>query len=134
MTVDTAENRQYIQKHRVWILGDAITCHLMTVKPEDPIAAAIGVLEGQKARLQAPPSQPSADECSEAKAYLERHRIASVIEDWMRTLVDTKPADAVAWSIDYFNKVGGDDEDDNKKPAEVKKPADAEEAAAEALL
>eukprot|EP00672_Neobodo_designis_P024329 CAMPEP_0174828088 /NCGR_PEP_ID=MMETSP1114-20130205/1124_1 /TAXON_ID=312471 /ORGANISM="Neobodo designis, Strain CCAP 1951/1" /LENGTH=132 /DNA_ID=CAMNT_0016061793 /DNA_START=73 /DNA_END=471 /DNA_ORIENTATION=+ len=132
MTVDTAENRQYIQKHRVWILGDAITCCLMTQRPKDPIAAAIGVLEGQKGRLQAPPNQPSADDCSEAKGYLEEHRIATVIEDWMRTLVDTKPADAVEWSIEYFNKLSGDDD---KPAARKEEPApSAEEAAAADLL
>lgn len=111
MSVDTAENRQYLQKHRLWILGDAITCKLMTTRPPNPVDAILCVLRDQQTKLQSPPNQPTPEDCSEAKPYLEKHRVASMIEDWLRLCLDTKPADAVQWSIDYFRRVAGEEND-----------------------
>jgi hypothetical protein len=133
MSVDTAENRQYIQKHRLWILGDAITCKLITEQPSDPFAAALSVLEGQRSRLQAPPNQPTTEELTNAKDYLEKGHIATLVEDWLRHTLESKPDDAVQWSIDYFNRLANDDEVATTDTA-ADKTKDEGEAEAEALL
>ncbi len=109
MSVDSAENRQYIQKHRLWILGDAATCKLMLQKPSDPIQMIISVLTEQQQRLQAPPNAPTPEEAADAKDYLLKHNIATIMEDWLRTVLENKPEDPIKYSIEeYFANLNTD--------------------------
>lgn len=128
MSVDNAENRAYIQKHRIWILGDAVTCKLMTSMPSEPIQAVISVLTSQKQKLAAPPNQPTPEEAAEAKSYLAKHNVATMVEDWMRAVLDNKPAEPIDFSIDYFQRMENDRNDDGKAASE---PAVAAAAPAE---
>ena len=90
------------------------------------------MLNEQRAKLQAPQNQPTVEECSEAKAYLEQHGVATMVEDWLRALLEAKPSDAVQWSIEYFGRLGTDDS--AAAPGPAGKQQSAEETAAEDLL
>lgn len=102
MSVDSAENRQYVQKHRLWILGDAVTFELMTTRPSDPVQKAIAVLQAQQQRLQAPAIAPTPEIATDAKEYLQKHSIATLIEEWLRTVLEHKPEDPIKFSIENY--------------------------------
>ena len=104
---DTAENRAFIQKHRLWLLGEIITMRLITDKPEEPIAMIINVLNGEKSKQTEAIDPPAAGVAADAKDYLQKHRIAFIIEDWLRSVLEVKPENPLDFSCDYFAKMSG---------------------------
>jgi hypothetical protein len=123
--IDSQENRTYIQKQRLWTLGEAMTQALMTAKPSDPVAAILEVLgkEAQKRTEQVDP--PAAEVVTEAKPYLQDRRIAFLFEDWLKAVLEARPEKPVDFSIDFFKKL---------QTGAAAKPAAAASAAGTVLI
>lgn len=107
MSADTPENRAYVQKHRVWLLGEVITKKLIEEKPADPIQAICGVLQQEKSKPSEALDPPPPDVAADAKDYLQKHRVAFVVEDWLRAILEAKPEAPLDFSCDYFAKMAG---------------------------
>lgn len=105
MNPDTAENRVYIQRNRLWLLGEVVVMKLMREKPDEPAAAALQVLEAERAKPTDSVEPPSPEDAAEAKEYLQKHNVASMIESWFHACLESKPDQALDFSIAHFKKL-----------------------------
>lgn len=107
MSADTADNRAYVQKHRIWILGEVITMKLINEKPDEPVKAIVAALQAEKTKPTESLDPPPPDVAADAKEYLQRHRVAFIVEDWLRTVLEAKPEAPLDFSCEYFAKMTG---------------------------
>ena len=105
MSADTPENRAYIQQHRLWLVGEIITLRLIADRPADPVKAVLAVLQAEKAKPTEVVDPPSPEVAADAKGYLQEHRIAFLVEDWLRAVLESKPAAPIEFSCEYFTKL-----------------------------
>lgn len=80
---------------------------LITDKPEDPVATIVSVFNNEKTKQTESVDPPPADVASDAKDYLQKHKIAFLVEDWLRALLEAKPEFPLDFSCDYFSKMAG---------------------------
>jgi hypothetical protein len=104
---DTAENRQYMQKHRLWLLGEMVTMTLMTERPAAPIPTVIRVLEAECVKPTENIMPPSTQAIADSTEYFQAKQVAQVVEDWLRALMDAKPEVPIEFSLDYFRRLDG---------------------------
>jgi hypothetical protein len=123
---DTPANRAYIQKHKLWMIGEVITMKLIFERSEKPLQTIIAVLNSEKDHPTEAVDPPPPDVAAEARDYLQRNRVAFIIEDWLKACLDEKPDDPLSYSIDYFTKQmsKGDSEGKSEWTGE-KKPHEA---------
>lgn len=105
MNVDTPENRSYIQRHRLWLLGEVLTMKLLQDKPEKPITAIVHILENERSEPTENIESPSPEVAAEAKEYVQRHKITALFEEWLRAALEAKPETPLDFSISYFQKI-----------------------------
>ena len=103
--IDSPENRAYIQKNRLWTLGEVLSAGLMTSKPADPIAKILELLEPEREKRTEQVDSPALDLVNDAKAYMTELRIAFLFEDWLKALLEARPEKPVEFSIDFFRKI-----------------------------
>jgi len=101
---DTPENKDYIQKHKLWTLGELITMHVIQTQPQNLDEFIVKVLTNEKDNPTTTIDPPSAEIAASAKAYLQEHRVAFVIEDWLRAVLEAKPDTPLDFSIAHFGK------------------------------
>lgn len=99
---DTPENRSYIQRQKLWHLGEIVSHFLVVRQPPDVNGAIAGVLYAEKQRPSDAMEQPSPTAISAAQSYLQRYQVASTIEEWLANVLDVKPVNPIDFSIDYF--------------------------------
>ena len=104
MNPDTPENRIYIQRNRLWLLGEVIVMKLMREQPADPIATAVAVLEAEAAKPTDHIDPPTPEDAQNAKPYLQQHNIAMLIEAWFKETLEAKPEKPLPFSITFFKK------------------------------
>ena len=103
--LDTAETRQYTQKHRLWTLGELLSFNLMTKKPKDPIGEIVSTLEKEKEKRTEQVDAPSPEVVQEAKQYIQELRIAFLFEDWYKSMIESRAEDPLEFSIQFFKKI-----------------------------
>ncbi|CUF92616.1 Hypothetical protein, putative [Bodo saltans] len=146
MNPDTAENRVYIQRNRLWLLGEVVVMKLMRDSPEDPIVAALQVLEAERQKPTDSVEPPTPEDAAEAKEYLQKHNVAAMIETWFHSCLENKPEHPLDFSIAHFKKLspsfrnednistGGHEEgDEGKSTTGENKPAGGDEELMDAL-
>lgn len=118
--VDTPDNRAYIQKHRLWLLGEVMTMTLMLQKPEKPLEVMVQTLQKENSTRTEAVDPPAQEVIAESKTYLQENKVAQTLEEWLRALIDAKPENPIQFSIDHFNNLRGAAEtataDGRKKP------------------
>lgn len=103
--LDSQESRQYVQKHRLWTIGEVLSFHLMTKKPKDPLSEIIATLVVEKEKRTEQVDAPSAELVAEAKQYIQELRIPFLMEDWYKALIESKPEDPIEYSVEFFKKI-----------------------------
>lgn len=103
--IDSQENRNYIQKQRLWVIGEVLSAGLMTAKPKDPVAACIDLLEKELDKRTEAVDPPSQEVVNEAKAYMTELRIAFLFEDWLKAVLEARPEKPIDFSLEFFKKV-----------------------------
>ncbi len=103
--VDTAETRQYTQKHRLWTLGEILSFALMTKRPKDPIGEILATLEKEKEKRTEQVDAPAPEVVAESKSYVQELRVAFLFEDWFKAILEARPEDPVEFSLTFFKKV-----------------------------
>lgn len=104
MNPDTPENRIYIQRNRLWLLGEIIVMKLMREHPKDPIAAAVAALEAEELKPTTHIDPPTPEDAQNAKSYLQEHNIAMLIEQWFKETLEAKPEKPLPFSVSFFKK------------------------------
>ena len=107
MNPDTPENRVYIQKNRLWLLGEVIVMRLLTEKPANIYVTILDVLEKEKVKQTEVVDSPNSDVAAESKVFIQENRVAIVIEEWLKSCLDVKPENPLEYSLSYFGKLGG---------------------------
>ena len=105
MNPDSAENRMYIQRNRLWLLGEVIAKRLIEERSPDPVHTALQVLAEEKEKQTESIDPPSPEAAAEAKEYLLQHNIAPMIEEWFKDTLLAKPESPIDFSIGFFNKM-----------------------------
>jgi hypothetical protein len=105
MNPDTPENRMYVQRNRLWLLGEVLVKRLVEEKPDDPIAAALQVLGAEKDAATESIDPPTPEVAAQSREYLQTHKIASMVEEWLKETLEAKPENPIDFSIGYFKKV-----------------------------
>ena len=112
VALDTADTRQYIQKHRLWLVAEYLSKELMErhvsntkdkdVPVYDFIIEKLDAIKkkGPPEALDAPPSDLSGN--SKAKEYAAKSGIADAMEQWLRACLELKPAMPFEFSEAYF--------------------------------
>eukprot|EP00759_Apiculatamorpha_spiralis_P044518 PhF_6_TR41481/c0_g1_i1/m.62881/K03809/wrbA; NAD(P)H dehydrogenase (quinone) len=101
---DTPENKEYIQKHKLWMLGELLTMKLIQDRPTSVEPFCAEVLKREQESPTTTIDPPTPDVAANAKAYLQENRIAFVIEDWLRSVLEEKPENPLDFSIKFFSK------------------------------
>lgn len=105
MNPDTPENRIYIQRNRLWLLGEVIVMKLMREKPTDIAAAALTALEAERVKPTDSVEPPTPEDAAEAKEYLQKNNVAPIIEQWFQATLESKPENPIDFSIAHFKKL-----------------------------
>jgi hypothetical protein len=103
--LDSQESRQYVQKHRLWTIGEVLSFTLMTKKPKDPLTEILATLGKEKEKRTEQVDAPSAELVAESKQYVQELRIPFLIEDWYKNLIESRPEDPLEFSIEFFKKI-----------------------------
>lgn len=109
MNPDTPENRVYIQRNRLWLLGEVVVKKLIREKPDDAIGAILSVFEAEQSKPTDTIEPPTPEDAAEAREYLQKQNIAVIVEAWMQATLETKPENPLEFSIAHFKKLTGND-------------------------
>ena len=102
MQADTSDNRKYIQAHRLWMLGEVVVLHLVKTKPSDIQQAILELMIREKKEPTQNVDPPQPAEANDAKEYLQKNKVAVVVEEWLKALLETKEEHPIDASIRYF--------------------------------
>ena len=108
MNPDSPENRSYIQKTRLWLLGEVVVMKLLLEKPTKVYDAILDVLEKEKSKQTEVVDAPPADVAADSKSYILENKIATLVEEWYASVLEVKPENPLDYSISYFGKVRGE--------------------------
>ena len=110
---DAGEHKAYIQKHRIWVLGDMVTKKVLSERPPENKAVLtliVNTLKEEASKVSDKPladvDPPAAGEVGpELKEYLLMQKLPEMIEAWLKHLLDTRPEKAIDASVEYFEKL-----------------------------
>ncbi len=105
MNPDSPENRAYIQKTRLWLIGEVVVMKLLQEKPANIFDAILDILAKEKQKQTETVEAPSAEVATDSKEYISENKIAVLIEAWYSSVLEVKPADPIDFSVSYFAKV-----------------------------
>lgn len=103
--LSSADSR-YLESNHIAALGDVVLQHLCAECPADPYTSVAELLlplsasEGAFVHTGIPPPQRPLP--AHQHDYLQQQRIPYLIEEWLFTLVQEKPANVAAFSYRYF--------------------------------
>ena len=102
----------YIEINRISLLGDLVLHLLCSSFPDEPIGAIANFLDilsqNEKTHLQVvDPPRPSVEMNPIVREYLQQHRIAFVVEEWLGELCRVQPENALQYSSQFFMRMLG---------------------------
>jgi NAD(P)H dehydrogenase (quinone) len=100
----------YMEMHRISLLGDLALHLLCSSFPDEPIGAIADFFrvlsENEKSHLQVvDPPRPPYEVPPMLRAYLQRHRIAFLVEEWLGELCRVQPENPLVFSSAYFQRM-----------------------------
>lgn len=115
--INTVDNLAYVKQHRLWRLAEYLAHGIMTTLPPNPpkfvleeIAVIEEMMDGILWQLPENLEPPSQKVARDSKAYAQRYGIASLINDWLRAVLDAKPANPLEFTKEYFRQKVGEEE------------------------
>jgi hypothetical protein len=124
MNPDSPENRAYIQKTRLWLIGEVVVMKLLVEKPANVFDAIVEILEKEKQKQTETVEAPSAEVAADSKAFIMENKIAVLVEEWYASVLEVKPQDPIDYSLSYFNKLKAEKNGTAEPAAAQEQPAE----------
>lgn len=101
----------YMELHRISLLGDLALYMLCSSLPPEPIAgiadffSVLSKNEKTHTQIVEPPRPPLLDGAPAMRAYLQQHRVAFLMEEWIGELCAKQPETPLQFSSAYFQRM-----------------------------